>query len=105
MGFYVKLNTHFSDAYGIFAGKAKHKAEIRFSGSAARWVADEHWHSDQLTKHLPDGGIELTIPYSDPRELIMDILKYGPDAEVIKPAPLRKLIAERTRQTADKYRK
>lgn len=98
-----KLNAHFSAAYGIFAGKAKHKAVIRFSSSAARWVADEHWHSDQLTTHLPDGGIELTIPYSDPRELIMDILKYGPDAEVLKPASLRRLTAEKIRQAGERY--
>ena len=99
------LNAHFSDAYGIFAGKAKHNAVIRFTSQAARWVADEHWHSEQTTKLLPDGGWELAIPYSDPRELIMDIMKYGPDAEVIKPASLRKHVAEKTKLAAEKYNK
>lgn len=99
-----KLNKHFGDAYGIFAGEAKNKAVIRFSSQAARWVADEHWHSDQLTKHLPDGGIELTIPYTDPRELIMDILKYGADAKVIHPKALRKEIHQRLRDALHLYR-
>lgn len=98
------LIDYFGDAYGIFAGKAKHKAVVRFSSNAARWVADEQWHSRQEARLLPDGGWELTVPYSDPRELIMDILKYGPDAEVIKPSSLRKLIAEKLRQTTDKYK-
>jgi predicted DNA-binding transcriptional regulator YafY len=31
----------------------------------------------------------LRLPYSNSRELLMDILKYGPDAEVISPVPLR----------------
>ena len=97
------LNAHFSGTYGIFAGKADQKAVIRFTGEAAKWVADEHWHSGQKSKHLPDGGIKLTIPYSDPRELIMDILKYGPDAEVLQPASLRQLIAEKIWLTVEHY--
>lgn len=98
-----KLNAHFGDAYGIFAGKATNKAVIRFSGKAARWVADEHWHSKQETRLLPDGGWELTIPYSDPRELVMDILKYGPEAEVISPVPLRNLVQEKLKAALTQY--
>ncbi len=97
------LNAHFSGTYGIFAGKASHRAVIRFSGEAAKWVADEHWHSKQTSKMLPGGIWELTIPYSDPRELVMDVLKYGPDAEVIKPTSLRDLIATKIRQANEKY--
>ena len=29
------------------------------------------------------------MPYSDDRELVMDILKYGPDVEVLEPEALR----------------
>ena len=38
---------------------------------------------------LPDGGYELKLPYSNPKELLMDVLKYGPDAEIVEPASLR----------------
>lgn len=85
----AQLNKHFADAYGIFAGKATHKAVIHFSKKAAKWVADEHWHTRQESNPLPDGALELIVPYSDPRELVMDILKYGPEAEVISPKELR----------------
>lgn len=98
-----KLNAHYSDAYGIFAGRAKHKAVIRFSSSAARWVADEHWHTQQETRLLKDGGWEVTVPYSDPRELIMDILKYGADAKVIKPKILRETIKQKLKAATDQY--
>ncbi len=98
-----KLNAHFGDAYGIFAGKATNKAVIRFSGKAARWVADEHWHARQETRLLPDGGWELTVPYSDPRELVMDILKYGPEAEVISPVSLRNLVQEKLKTALTQY--
>jgi proteasome accessory factor C len=98
-----KLNEHYGSAYGIFAGKPKHKAVIHFSSSAARWVADEHWHSQQESRSIP-GGWEITIPYNDPRELIMDILKYGADAEVIKPKRLRVTIKQKLENAVALYR-
>ena len=36
----------------------------------------------------------LKIPYERKRELIMDILKWGDQAEVLKPLDLRQEIAE-----------
>ena len=83
------LNELLASSYGIFAGKPKAWATIRFSSHAARWVADEHWHSQQKGEWLPDGRYELKVPYSNSRELLMDVLKYGPDAEVVAPLPLR----------------
>jgi predicted DNA-binding transcriptional regulator YafY len=83
------LNDLLASSYGIFAGKPKAWATIRFSQHAARWVADEHWHSQQRGEWLPDGRYELQVPYSNSRELLMDVLKYGPDAEVVSPLPLR----------------
>ena len=36
-----------------------------------------------------NGNYILEIPYSDDRELLMDILKYGADVEVCAPKDLR----------------
>jgi len=84
-----ELDAHLASSYGIFSGAPKAWATIRFSSHAARWVADEHWHSQQQGERLPDGRYELRVPYSNSRELLMDVLKYGPDAEVVSPVPLR----------------
>lgn len=44
---------------------------------------------------------ELRVPYADDRELIMDILKYGADCEVVEPKALRdRVIAELRRGLA-----
>jgi predicted DNA-binding transcriptional regulator YafY len=83
------LNEMLASSYGIFAGKPKAWATVRFSEHAARWVADEHWHSQQKGEWLPDGKYELKLPYSNSKELLMDVLKYGPDAEIIAPISLR----------------
>ena len=83
------LNAHLAGSYGIFSGAPKGWATIVFSAKAARWVADEHWHSQQQGRFLADGRYELKVPYSVPRELLMDVLHYGGDAEIVEPKVLR----------------
>lgn len=101
----AELDAHFKSGYGIFAGPAKQTAVVRFTSEQARWVADEHWHPNQQGKTLPDGGYELRVPYADPRELIMQIMKYGPDAEVIQPEELRREVAGRAKAMDQIYAK
>ena len=83
------LNAHLAASYGIFAGAPKGWATMHFSAKAARWVADEHWHSQQQGRLLPDGRYELKVPYSAARELLMDVLQHGADAELVEPKALR----------------
>ncbi|HEX7342398.1 MAG TPA: YafY family protein [Rhodanobacteraceae bacterium] len=85
----AELDATLASSYGIFAGAPKAWATLRFSAHAARWVADEHWHSEQQGSWLPDGRYELKLPYSSSRELLRDVLKYGADAEVVAPTSLR----------------
>lgn len=85
----AQLNTHLAGSYGIFSGEPKGWATIVFSAKAARWVADEHWHSQQQGRMLADGRYELKVPYSSARELLMDVLHYGSDAEITAPPALR----------------
>ena len=55
-------------------------------------MADEHWHSQQKGIWLPDGRYELQVPYSNSKELLMDVLKYGADVEVLAPASLQEQV-------------
>jgi proteasome accessory factor C len=91
----AELDRHFAASYGIFAGAATQQAVLRFSAQTAQWVATERWHPRQEGQLLDDGQYQLRIPYGDPRELIMDILKYGPDVEVLAPPELRAAVAAR----------
>ena len=50
-----------------------------------------------------DGSYHLQIPYSDERELLMDILKFGPDVEVLGPESLRKTVKERLLSSLNQY--
>ena len=59
-----ELNAHLAGSYGIFSGAPKGIATIVFNQKIARWVADEHWHSQQQDRFLPDGRFERKVPYS-----------------------------------------
>lgn len=100
-----KLKEHFGDAYGIFSGKAEHVAEIRFTGHAAQALAQEIWHPRQQGETQPDKSYLLRIPYRDSTELIMDVLRWASNAEVISPPKLREEITATLEKTVNKYKK
>lgn len=99
----TELDAHYASSYGIFAGLPNCLAVLRFDPRRARWVAKERWHRDQVGRFLEDGSYELRVPYNNALELIMDVLKYGPDVEVLAPAELREAVAERLRAALEPY--
>lgn len=101
----AELDEHYASAYGIFGGKADKVAILRFTREGARWVADEKWHPQQEAKWLPDGRYELRIPYREPRELVMDIMRQGRNVEVIAPEELRQQVREALQQAISQYSK
>jgi len=90
-----KLNEVLGAGYGIFSGAKVQWATLLFSPQLARWVSAELWHPDQKGKFNEDGSYELTIPYSNDTELLMDIMRYGAAVKVLQPIELKQqIIAE-----------
>lgn len=83
------LDARLGSGYGIFSGEDVTWARLKFTPERARWVGAEAWHPKQRSQIESDGSYILELPYSDPRELIMDILRHGADVEVLAPAALR----------------
>ncbi len=81
--------------YGIFSGKAARSATLVFDARAAQWVAHETWHSEQQGRWLDDGRYELRLPYADGTELVMDVLRFAGQVEVVGDAPLRDAVKAR----------
>jgi predicted DNA-binding transcriptional regulator YafY len=90
-----ELDAVLGAGYGIFAGREVQWAKLRFSAERARWVAAETWHPQQRSRFDADGRYTLELPYADPRELVMDVLRHLPDVEVLEPAGLRQAVAHR----------
>jgi predicted DNA-binding transcriptional regulator YafY len=90
--------------YGIFTGSKVQWAKLVFTPERARWVGSEHWHPKQKGHFDEAGRYTLEIPYADHRELIMDILKYGGDVEVLSPESLRQQVRAEHERAAKTYK-
>jgi len=99
----ARLSEHFDRSYGIFSGPAEHTAELKFTPEMSRWVAEENWHPEQQGEFLEDGSWLLKVPFSGARELIMDIMRYGSEVEVLAPGFLREAVAKEAQRTSDIY--
>ncbi|MEY3217034.1 MAG: hypothetical protein RLZZ280_1411 [Pseudomonadota bacterium] len=100
----LAMREQLNGGYGIFAGSPKAWAQLRFSAARAPWVAQEIWHPQQKSQTLPDGRYELVLPYSDERELMGDILRFGAEVEVVGPPRLREQVQAEIQRMAASYR-
>jgi predicted DNA-binding transcriptional regulator YafY len=66
-------------------------------------VSAQSWHPKQRARVEKDGSYVLEVPYAEDRELMMEILKFGADVEVVGPDALRKRVADSLRQAARRY--
>jgi len=97
------LDQVLGSGYGIFSGRSVTWAKLKFSPERARWVQSEEWHPRQRGRLLRGGAWLLEVPYSDPRELTMDILKHGREVEVLGPAALRQSVRAELEAAAARY--
>lgn len=97
------LDRQLGAGFGIFSGARAATAVLQFTPERARWVARERWHPGQEGHFELDGSYILQVPYSDPRELVMDILKYGPDVQVLGPETLTRLVSDRLAEARARY--
>lgn len=75
----------FNKHFGIIKGEP-FKAEVEFSGWAARFVSERTWSPDQKIVKKRNGTISLTFTVSSEPELMGWILNFAEEARVIKPA-------------------
>lgn len=97
------INNHVSSGYGLFAGQADNVATLKFSKIMSKRISREIWHPNQHTSWTEQGEYLLSIPYSDHRELLRDILRYGSDVEILSPISLRNSIKKELEQTLNQY--
>lgn len=76
---------------------------VRFDKQVAQNVAEVAWHKTQQMRPLPEGKLEYRVTVSGLQEISWWILGYGDRAEVLEPAELRDIIAQRARGMLAKY--
>lgn len=90
--------------YGIFHGKEIKTARLHFDGRAAHYVLREAWHPKQRVQQLDDGSLMLLAPYSDPTEIVGEILRWGSRVEVLEPQELRDQVSSEAERIAALYK-
>lgn len=89
--------------YGIFSGREVTWATLRFEPERSRWVSAEVWHPQQRGRFDDARRWVLELPYNDPRELMMEVLKHGASVEVLAPDALRSAVAAELRAALERY--
>lgn len=98
-----ELRSVLEAGYGVFSGQAVEWAKLRFTPYQAKWTSTETWHAEQRASFEPDGSYILEVPYSSDSELVMDIMRYGPNVEVLSPLHLREKVIERHKRALFQY--
>ncbi|MDI9330483.1 MAG: WYL domain-containing protein [Alphaproteobacteria bacterium] len=98
-----EIEAEVQKGYGIFSGKDVQWADLRFTPERTRWVEREQWHPEQEAKMEKDGSYRLKVPYSDERELIGEIMRHGPEVEVLGPQSLRTHVQRALRAAMQQY--
>jgi predicted DNA-binding transcriptional regulator YafY len=80
-----------------------HQVVVRFQPLVARNVAEVVWHKTQQTEVLDDGSLLFEARVSGLNEIAWGILGYGDQAEVLKPARLRRMVAHRAANMHSTY--
>ncbi len=76
---------------------------VRFQKMVAHNVAEVRWHKTQRIAWNSDETMDFSVTVDGLNEISWWILGYGDQAEVLKPAKLRTLIAERLRGMTETY--
>ena len=98
-----ELDGFVGKGYGIYSGPNVRWAKMRFSAVRARWVSREQWHPLQRSLQEDDGSLLLEVPFTDMRELAMDILRQGQHVEVLEPPELRAAVKAELKQALSQY--
>jgi predicted DNA-binding transcriptional regulator YafY len=98
-----QVESELDQGYGIFGGARLRWATLHFTAEAAQWVAQEEWHPRQQVKVQADGSLRMRLPYSDPTELVMDVLRHGPNVRVLAPAELAQQVRSQLERTLAAY--
>ena len=97
-----ELDEYLLSGYGIFAGRKVQWATPAHARSGALGLGAELAPEAALTRG-EGRQLRARLPYAEDRELVMEILKYGADVEVLSLDPLRKRVRDALRAAAKRY--
>jgi proteasome accessory factor B len=92
------------DAFAIQQGEKPVDVSIRFAARQARWIRERKWHSTARVQEEMGGGLVLHLKVAETCEIKRWVMQFGSEAEVLKPASLRRAIKDDLAATVKLYR-
>jgi predicted DNA-binding transcriptional regulator YafY len=101
-----RFRDYMADAFAVQPGGGKPVAvTIRFAPRQARWIRERRWHRTARVQEALDGSLDLHLRIAETSEIRRFVLQFGAEAEVLRPASLRKAVAEDLRAASRRYRR
>jgi predicted DNA-binding transcriptional regulator YafY len=95
---------HMQSAFQSERGGDPQRVTVRFDAWQARYIRERRWHASQEPlEDLPDGGVVLHLTVGGLGEVKRWVMQYGPHAEVLEPAGLRREVAAELLAAASLY--
>lgn len=74
----------------VFLGEVEETLVVRYSDRIAAWIAER-----EGVEPGADGSVTVDYPLGDREWAVRHVLQYGPDAEVVAPDAVRRMVLER----------
>lgn len=78
-------------------------ARVRVLPRGAHALSVPEWHPRQEVRKRPDGSCDVAVPYAEDRDLVGDILRWGPDVQVLEPPDLRRQVQRTLLDSVSRY--
>ena len=98
------VDEHLASSFGVFSSAKPEQIVLRFDALGGQLVRERTWHATQRIDPLADGGLRLALKVGVSPEIERWILGWGEHVEVLAPASLRAVIAEKAARVAALYR-
>ncbi len=89
--------------FGVMEGPAQ-RVRIRFRPDVAYMFKERKWHPTQRVKANKNGSVVVTMDVGGLEEVASWVLSWGPQATVLEPPSLRRLVANEMRAALRPYR-
>ncbi len=101
---HFSVSSYMGNAWNVERGSEEFKLVVKFNKDSAPLIKNNIFHHTQTLEDLPDGSSIFKAQVSGEREIIMWLLSFGSDVEIIEPIGLRNKVKDRINRMSALYK-
>jgi predicted DNA-binding transcriptional regulator YafY len=99
----LEVERRLAAGWDMIADQPAVEVVLRFSSAVAARIRETRWHPSERIEPAPGGGLRWRATVSGTKEIVLWILSWGDDVEVLEPAALRTEVAATLARAAGRY--